>query len=109
MKFKNFMEYDFVVGSIECKLKLMRVFPDASIICSPYVESPTTVYSIKTRTKFDVMDLITDRESELLHFESWENIGHMHRIVCDVCGKEIPTVKLLNVNDIKSEKRRNKE
>ena len=49
-------KYDFIVGSKECKLKLMEVLPEgANIICSPYIESPTTIYAIK---KFDTMDLI---------------------------------------------------
>ena len=49
-------KYDFIVGSKECKFKLMEVLPEgANIICSPYIESPTTVYAIK---KFDTMDLI---------------------------------------------------
>lgn len=49
-------KYDFIVGSKECKLKLMEVLPEgANIICSPYIESPTTIYAIK---KFDIMDLI---------------------------------------------------
>ena len=57
-------KYDFIVGSKECKLKLMEVLPEgANIICSPYIESPTTIYAIK---KFDAMDLImgTQIESE---------------------------------------------
>lgn len=49
-------KYDFVVGSKECKCKLMEVLPEgANIICSPYIESPTTIYAIK---KFDTMDLL---------------------------------------------------
>lgn len=49
-------KYDFMVGSIECKYKLMEVLPDgANIICSPYIENPTTIYAIK---KFDIMDFI---------------------------------------------------
>ena len=49
-------KYDFIVGSKECKLKLMEVLPEgANIICSPYIESPTTIYAIK---KFDTIDLI---------------------------------------------------
>ena len=48
-------KYDFMVGSIECKYKLMEVLPDgANIICSPYIENPTTIYAIK---KFDIMDI----------------------------------------------------
>ena len=55
-------KYDFIVGSKECKLKLMEVLPEgANIICSPYIESPTTIYAIK---KFDTMDLL---------FEPWES------------------------------------
>ena len=49
-------KYDFIVGSKECKFRLMEVLPEgANIICSPYIESPTTIYAIK---KFDVMDLL---------------------------------------------------
>lgn len=53
---KIIQEYDFIVGSIECKSKLMQILPEgANIICSPYIESPTMVYAIK---KFNVMDLL---------------------------------------------------
>lgn len=49
-------KYDFIVGSKECKLKLMEILPEgANIICSPYIESPTTIYAIK---KFNAMDVI---------------------------------------------------
>ena len=49
-------KYDFIVGSKECKHRLMEVLPEgANIICSPYVKSPTIIYAIK---KFDVMDFI---------------------------------------------------
>lgn len=56
-------KYDFIVGSKECKFRLMEILPEgANIICSPYIESPTTIYAIK---KFDVMDLlIGTQESE---------------------------------------------
>lgn len=57
-------KYDFIVGSKECKQKLMEILPEgASVIYSPYIESPTTVYAIK---KFDTQDLImgTYAESE---------------------------------------------
>jgi hypothetical protein len=48
-------KYDFIVGSKECKAKLMETLPEgASVICSPYIESPTMIYAIK---KFDVKDL----------------------------------------------------
>ena len=51
-------KYDFIVGSKECKYKLMEKLPDgANIICSPYIESPTTIYAIK---KFDTMDLLIE-------------------------------------------------
>lgn len=49
-------KYDFIVGSIECKAKLMEILPEgANIICSPYIASPTTIYAIK---KFDVTDYL---------------------------------------------------
>ena len=56
-------KYDFIVGSKECKCKLMEILPEgANIICSPYIESPTTIYVIK---KFDPMDLLVEpQESE---------------------------------------------
>jgi len=50
-------KYDFVVGSRECKHRLMSVLPEgASVICSPYIENPTMIYAIK---KFDTGDFIT--------------------------------------------------
>lgn len=49
-------KYDFIVGSKECQYKLMEVLPEgASIICSSYIESPTTIYAVK---KFDIMDYL---------------------------------------------------
>lgn len=56
-------KYDFIVGSKECKCKLMEVLPEgANIICSPYIDNPTMIYAIK---KFDIMDLlIKSQESE---------------------------------------------
>lgn len=49
-------KYDFIVSSKECKSKLMEMLPEgANIVCSPYIENPTTIYAIK---KFDTMDLI---------------------------------------------------
>ena len=51
-------KYDFIVGSKECKYRLMEILPEgANIVCSPYIESPTTIYAIK---KFDVMDLLKE-------------------------------------------------
>lgn len=48
-------KYDFIVGSEGCKRKLMEILPEgANIICSPYIESSTTIYAIK---KFDIIDL----------------------------------------------------
>lgn len=57
-------KYDFIVGSIECKHKLMEILPEgANIICSPYIESPTMIYAIK---KFDTTDLLFElQESEV--------------------------------------------
>lgn len=55
-------KYDFIVGSKECKLKLMEVLPEgANIICSSYIESPTKIFAIK---KFDAMDLIMGTRTE---------------------------------------------
>ncbi len=57
-------KYDFIVGSMECKHRLMEVLPEgANIVCSPYIENPAMIYAIK---KFDVMDLILNQtESEV--------------------------------------------
>ena len=55
-------KYDFIVGSKECKAKLMEILPEGvNVVCSPYIKSPTTVYAIK---KFDAMDLLMESESE---------------------------------------------
>lgn len=52
-------KYDFIVGSKECKHRLMEVLPEgANIVCTPYIENPTMIYAIK---KFDVMDLILNQ------------------------------------------------
>lgn len=51
-------KYDFIVGSKECKHKLMEVLPEgANVICSPYIENPTMIFAIK---KFDIMDLLVE-------------------------------------------------
>jgi hypothetical protein len=55
-------KYDFVVGSIECKHRLMEILPEgANIVCSPYIEDPTMIYAIK---KFDITDLIMGKRAE---------------------------------------------
>ena len=56
-------KYDFVVGSKECKYKLMEILPEgANIICSPYIESASTIYAIK---KFNTTELLIEpQESE---------------------------------------------
>lgn len=63
-------KYDFIVGSIECKHKLMEVLPEeANIVCSPYIASPNMIYAIK---KFDILDLLKEShesEEEVLHGE----------------------------------------
>ena len=49
-------KYDFIVGSIECKYRLMEILPEgATIVCSPHIEDPTMIYAIK---KFDIRDLL---------------------------------------------------
>lgn len=51
-------KYDFIVGSKECKSKLLEILPKgANIIFSPYIEDPITVYAIK---KFNIMDLLIE-------------------------------------------------
>lgn len=51
-------KYDFLVGSKECKYKLMEVLPEgANIVCSPYIVDTTKIYAIK---KFDITDLLTE-------------------------------------------------
>lgn len=56
-------KYDFIVGSKECKYKLMGVLPEgANIICTPYIESPTEIYAIK---KFDIMDLLIEPQEKV--------------------------------------------
>ena len=54
-------KYDFMVGSIECKYRLMKILPEgANIVCSPYIVDPTKIYAIK---KFDIADLIESEEA----------------------------------------------
>lgn len=55
-------KYDFIVGSKECKHRLMEILPEgASVVCSPYIDDSTKIFAIK---KFDIMDLcrMEDRE-----------------------------------------------
>ena len=71
-------KYDFIVGSKECKCKLMEVLPEgAKVICSPYIESPTMIYAIK---KFDIMDLLlepykieSDKKEVQLHISAGQS------------------------------------
>ncbi len=55
-------KYDFIVGSKECKYGLMKVLPEgANIICTPYIESPTTIYAVK---KFEITDLLNKPQKQ---------------------------------------------
>jgi hypothetical protein len=84
-------KYDFVVGSKECKHSLMKVLPEgANIICTPYIDSPTTIYAIK---KFDARDYIVDPQESEMHPDckecEWKDPsqaqcydGHIQRIGC---------------------------
>lgn len=55
-------KYDFIVGSNECKNRLMEILPDgANVICSPYIENPTMIYAIK---KIDIRDLLLEPQEE---------------------------------------------
>ena len=57
--------YDFIVGSIECENRLMKILPEAAnIIYSPYVEDSTMIYAVK---KFDIKYLI-NLEDGVLNF-----------------------------------------
>lgn len=48
-------KYDFIVGSKECKYRLMEILPEgANVIYTPYIDDPTKIFAIK---KFDIMDL----------------------------------------------------
>ncbi len=68
-------KYDFIVGSKECKHRLVEVLPEgANIICSPYIDSPTTIYAIK---KFDAMDYIKPQGSVAAVVT--------HKNLCDSC------------------------
>lgn len=61
-------KYDFIVGSKECKFRLMEILPEgANVVCSPFIESPTMIYAIK---KFDIMDFIEPLESEVSDADS---------------------------------------
>lgn len=54
--------YDFIVGSMECKHKLMEVLPkEAKIVYSPYIVNPNMIYAIK---KFDILDVLKESEVE---------------------------------------------
>ena len=84
-------KYDFVVGSKECKHMLMEVLPEgANIICSPFIDSPTTIYAIK---KFDARDILLSHRKIEMHPDckecEWKNPnqaqcydGHIQRIGC---------------------------
>lgn len=51
-------EYDFIVGSVECKRELAKILSSkANIVYSPYIADKRVVYVIK---KFDIADLISD-------------------------------------------------
>lgn len=55
-------KYDFIVGSMELKEKLVGILPcTANIVYSPFIDNPTTIYAIK---KFDVTDYLFRAESE---------------------------------------------
>ncbi len=53
---KIIQTYDFIVGSMECKHKLVEILPKgANVVYSPYIENPMLIYAIK---KFDIMNVI---------------------------------------------------
>jgi len=88
-------KYDFIVGSIECKHKLMEVLPEgANVICSPYVESPTTIYAIK---KFDTMDLLSEPHRTDFHYRPKETI--LDKIRAEIENMQIVYDKSANYKD----------
>ena len=58
--------FDFAVGSIECKARLMEILPEgANIICSPYIEDPTrSLTSRTTSTKTSASEKRKVRSNE---------------------------------------------
>lgn len=55
-------KYDFIVGSKECKYRLMEILPEgANVICTPYIDDPTKIFAIK---KFDIVDLCRMEDEE---------------------------------------------
>lgn len=56
-------KYDFIVGSKECKYRLMEILPEGvNVIYTPYIDDPTKIYVMK---KFDIMDFLFEpQESE---------------------------------------------
>lgn len=60
-------KYDFIVGSIECRRKLMWALPEplkAHIISSPYMPTPTTVFLIAKTEPDNRAILITEALEE---------------------------------------------
>jgi len=72
-------KYDFIVGSEECKFKLMEILPEgANILCTSYIDNSTTIFAIK---KFDVMDLLNEPQKS----EDKKKINPYEK--CKTCGQ----------------------
>lgn len=62
-------KYDFLVGSSEIEKQLMKAFPEADVICTPYVENQKVVYLVK---KFDITDeLKEEQDYGTTSFSAW--------------------------------------
>lgn len=79
-------KYDFIVGSKECKFKLMEALPEgANIICSPYFEDPTIIYAIK---KFDILDYLfaepQERSDKTNNVKPFLKVKDLKKLLSDI-------------------------
>lgn len=51
--------YDFIVGSVECKHKIKQLLPEANVICSHFINEPSIIYAVK---KFDCSAIDFERK-----------------------------------------------
>ena len=81
-------KYDFIVGSMECKHKLMEILPNEAnvIVCSQYIASPTMIYAVK---KFDITDLLSEPQPKIGRWIYNKNLtthyGDVY--ICSECGE----------------------
>jgi hypothetical protein len=79
-------KYDFIVGSMECRHKLMEILPDEAkiIVCSQFITDPTTIYAVK---KFDIKDLLSEPQPKIGHWVYNKNLstGYGDVYTCSEC------------------------